>query len=51
MTTQVFTRTTSTDPAGQQVLELSFNSFGMMEHFAMPFEVAHVSYNIVFFVS
>ena len=35
MTTKVFTQ----NPAGQQVLKLSFNSFGVMEHFAMPFEV------------
>ena len=53
MTTKVLLRQleiNKTDPTGQQVLELSFISFGVMEHFAMPFEVAQVSYNIVFFV-
>ena len=53
MTTKVLLRQleiNKTDPTGQQVLELSFNNFGVMEHFVMPFEVAHVSYIIVFFV-
>ena len=53
MTTKVLLRQleiNKTDPTGQQVLGLSFNNFGVMEHFVMPFEVAHVSYNIVSFV-